>query len=79
MTKKWRVSEQGIQAIPSNTPHQWGPDAYDFETLDLARFAKHLHRPTKPRAHHAAAAMPKPAADTETNTALNSHTLHSHA
>lgn len=50
MTKKWRISEQGIQAIPSDTPHQWGPDAYDFESLELARFARLLAKGGKPRA-----------------------------
>ena len=27
------------QAIPASTPVQWGPYAYDFESLELARLA----------------------------------------
>ncbi|MBP9940083.1 MAG: hypothetical protein KBF33_01655 [Comamonas sp.] len=49
MKCKWRMTEQGIQAIPTSTPVQWGPDAYDFESLELARFARLLTKGGKPR------------------------------
>lgn len=45
----WRVTEQGIQAIPTSTPKLWGPDAYDFESLELARFVRLLAKGGKPR------------------------------
>lgn len=49
MKCKWRMTEKGIQAIPTSTPVQWGPDAYDFESLELARFARLLAKGGKPR------------------------------
>lgn len=49
MKCKWRMTEHGIQAIPASTPRQWGPDAYDFESLELARFARLLAKGGKPR------------------------------
>lgn len=45
----WRLTKQGIQAIPTSTPKLWGPDAYDFESLELARFARLLAKGGKPR------------------------------
>lgn len=47
--KIYRLTEDGIQAMPENTPPAWGPDAYDFKSLELARFARMLHRGNKPR------------------------------
>lgn len=49
MKSKWRVTQQGIQATPIAAPHQWGPDAYDFEALELARFARLFLKDNKPR------------------------------
>lgn len=45
----YRTSKDGIQKLPPNTPQQWGPDAYDFESLELARFARLLAKGGKPR------------------------------
>ena len=52
MKSKWRVTQQGIQAMPITDPHQWGPDAHDFDSLELARFASLLNRGSKPRVHY---------------------------
>lgn len=49
MKSKWRVTRQGIQAMPITDPHQWGPDAYDFDSLELARFARLFLKDNKPR------------------------------
>ena len=47
--KIYRLTRDGIQAMPENTPPAWGPDAYDFQSLELARFASMLRRGNKPR------------------------------
>lgn len=47
--KTYRLTEDGIQAMPANTPPAWGPDAFDFQSLELARFASMLLRGNKPR------------------------------
>ena len=47
--KIYRLTEDGIQAMPANTPKTWGPDAIDFQSLELARFACMLLRGNKPR------------------------------
>jgi hypothetical protein len=47
--KTYRLTEDGIQAMPENTPPAWGPDAIDFQSLELARFARMLLRGNKPR------------------------------
>ena len=47
--KTYRLTQDGIQAMPANTPPAWGPDAYDFQSLELARFARMLLRGNKPR------------------------------
>lgn len=47
--KIYRLTEDGIQAMPANTPKTWGPDAIDFQSLELARFARMLHRGNKPK------------------------------
>lgn len=49
MKSKWRVTREGIQAISIRAHHQWGPDAYDFDSLELARFARLFLKDNKPR------------------------------
>lgn len=48
-SKVYRVTEQGLQAMHRPALLQCGPDAFDFESLELARFALALCKKPKPR------------------------------
>ena len=67
--KTYRLTEDGIQAMPENTPPAWGPDAYDFQSLELARFAGMLHRRNKPRVEISSINRPPIKANVQKNNA----------